>query len=76
MLQHRAVRFMCDLKGRASSSAELYTLELDNLSKRRSKGRYYLLAILSNEECREALSYSYDELMNTRPSDIAVTSHF
>ena len=74
MVQHRAVRFiLCDLKGRASISAAIDTLELDNLSERRKKSRHDLLTILSNEECHEALSYSYDELMNIRPPDMAVT---
>ena len=31
MVQHRAVRFICDLKGRVSISAAFDTLELDNL---------------------------------------------
>ena len=44
---------------------------LHNISK---KSRHHLLlTILSNEECHEDLSYSYDELMNTRPPDMAVT---
>ena len=38
MVQHRAVRFICDLKGRVSRiSAAIDTLELDNLSERRKK---------------------------------------
>ena len=37
MVQHRAVRFICDLKGRVSISAELDMLEFDNLSERRNK---------------------------------------
>ena len=66
MAQHRTVRFICDLKSRVSISAALDTLELDNLSERHNKSRHdLLLAILSNEECYEALSYSYEELMNT-----------
>ena len=32
MVQHRAVRFICDLKGRVSISAALDMLELNNLS--------------------------------------------
>ena len=70
MDQHRAVRFICDLKGRVSISAALDMLDLDNLNKSRHD---VLLKILSNEECHEALSYLYDELMNTRPPDMAVT---
>ena len=31
MVQHRAVRFICDLKGRVSISAAIDTIELDNL---------------------------------------------
>ena len=75
MVQHRAVRFICDLKGRVSISAVIDMFELDNLSERRKKSRHDLLLtiILSNEKCHEALSYSYDELMNTRPPDMAVT---
>ena len=66
MVQHRAVRFLCDLKDRVSISAAIDTLELDNLSERRKKSRHdLLLTILSNEECHEALSYSYDELIST-----------
>ena len=65
MVQHCAVRFMCDLKGSASIYAAIDTLELDNLSERRKKSRHDLVTILFNEECHEALSYSYDELMNT-----------
>ena len=74
MVQHHAVRFICDLKGRVSISAAIDTFELDNLSERRKKADMIcLLQFLSNEECHEALSYSYDELMNTRPPDMAVT---
>ena len=70
MVQHRAVKFICDLKGRVSISAVLDDmLELDNLSE---CCNISLLTILSNEECHEALSYSYDKLMNTRPPDMAV----
>ena len=73
MVHHRAVRFICNLKGWVSISAAIDTLELDNLSERRKKSRHGLLTILSNEECHDALSYSYDELMNTRPPDMVVT---
>ena len=74
IVQHRAVRFICDLKGRVGINTTLDILELDNLSERRNKSRHdLLLAILSNEECHEALSYSLDELMSTRPPDMAVT---
>ena len=37
MVQHRAVRFICDLKGRVSISAAIDTLESGNLSERRKK---------------------------------------
>ena len=37
MVQHRAVRFLCDLKDRVSISAAIDTLELDNLSERLNK---------------------------------------
>ena len=77
MVQHRAVRFICDLKDGVSISAAFDNmLELDNLSKRRNKSQHdLLLSILSNEEYHEALSYySYEELMNTlRLLDMAVT---
>ena len=74
IVQHRAIRFICDLKVRVSISAAIDTLELDNLSERRKKSRHNLfLIILSNEECHEALSYSYDELMNTGSPDMGVT---
>ena len=64
---------MC-LKGRASMCAALDMLELDNLSEQHNKSRYALfLVILSNEECHEALTYSYDELMNTGSPDMGVT---
>ena len=60
------------LKGRVSMCAALDMLELDNLSKQHNKSRYALfLAILSIEECHEALSYSYVHL---RPPYMAVTT--
>ena len=73
MVQHHAVRFICDLKGRASISAALDTLELDNLSECSNKTRHDLLTILSSENCHKALSYSFDELKNRRLPDMAVT---
>ena len=49
-------------------------LELDNLSERRNKSRHdLLLTILFNEKCHEVFLYSYDELMNTQPPDMAET---
>ena len=74
MVQHHAVRFISDLKGRVSISAAIDTLELKNLGERLKKSRRDLLFTnRSNEECHEALSYSYDEFMNTRPPDMAIT---
>ena len=37
IVQHRAVRFICDLKGRVRLSAAIDTLEFDNLSECRKK---------------------------------------
>ena len=37
MVQHRAVRFICDLKGRVSISTAIDTLELENLGESRKK---------------------------------------
>ena len=61
------------MKGGASISAALDTLERDNINERHNKGRLnLLLAILSNEERPDPLSYLYDELISTRPPDMAV----
>ena len=66
MVQLLAVRFICDLKGRVGISAAIDTLELNSLSESYKKSRHdFLLTILSNEDCHGALSYSYDELINT-----------
>ena len=60
MLQHRAIMFICDLKGRVSISAAFDTLELNNLSERRNKSQHDFLTILSNEEHHEALRRTYE----------------
>ena len=51
----------------------IYSVKLDNLIERRNNSLQDLLAILSHEECPHALSYSYDELINTQPPDMAVS---
>ena len=56
-------------------SAALDTLELDNPSEHRNKSWHDLfLAILFNETCHEALSYSYSKLINTQLPDVAITT--
>ena len=60
-------QFIRDLNSRGSISAALDTLALDNLSERRNEGwTDLLLEILPNDECHKFLSYSNDELINTR----------
>lgn len=67
MVQHNAVRFICNLKGRDSVSEAVESLGLETLGKRREKGRHSLLhRILSNEQSHNALVTSYEELMNAR----------
>ena len=49
-------------------------LELETLADRRTKIRHaLLLRLLSHEENNESLTSAYDELINDRPANVAVT---
>ena len=74
MIQHTAVRFICNLKGRASISKALKRIEMNDLRERRKLSRHRLLTrILSDEECHNVLTSSYDDLMNKRPPNASIT---
>ena len=74
MVQHNAIRFICQLKGRESITEARNNLQLDTLADRRTKIRHALLMrILSKEENHESLSSSYDELMSVKPDNIPNT---
>ena len=49
-------------------------LELETLADRRTKIRHaLLLRLLSHEENNKSLTSAYDELINDRPANVAVT---
>ena len=73
MVQHKAIRFICNLKGREIISAAADKLEINTLKERRNGNRHSLLRILSKENNHQALANSYDKLINDRPDDIAIT---
>jgi hypothetical protein len=74
MVQHSAIRFISTLKGRDSVTAAREKLELETLADRRTKIRHaLLLRLLSNEEKHESLTAAYEELINDRPANAAVT---
>ena len=74
MVHHKAIRFICYLKGRESISATADQLELNTLKECRKGNRHsLLLPILSKENNHQAFAYSYNKLINDRPDDIAIT---
>ena len=74
MVQHNAISFISTLKGRDSVTAAREKLELETLADRRTKIRHaLLLRLLSHEENNESLTSAYDELINNRPANVAVT---
>ena len=74
MVQNSAIRFISKLKGRESITMARENLQIETLAERRTKIRHsLLLRLLSKEENHNTLISSYDELMNERSSNIAVT---
>ena len=74
MGQHKAIRFICNLKSRESISAAANRLEINALKERLEGNRHgLLLRILSRETNHQVLANSYDKLINDRPDDIAIT---
>ena len=74
MVQHKAIRFICNLKGREIISAAANKLKINTLKERRKGNRHSLLQIRSKEDNNhQALANSYDKLINDRPDDIAIT---
>ena len=74
MVQHRAIRFISTLKGKESVTEARKKLKLETLADRRTKIRHaLLLRLLSHEENNESLISAYDELINDRPANVAVT---
>ena len=59
MVQHKAIRFICNLKGRECISAAADKLEINILKERRKGNRHsFLLRILSKENNHQALADS------------------
>ena len=74
MLQHKAARFICNLRGRQSITEALKKLELSTLYDRRKASRHNLLMrLLSKEEIHSSLIDTYEELMSEQSKDIPIT---
>ena len=75
LVQNRAIRFICCLKGReASISDAREQLNISSLEDRRKSLRItLLLKILSKEECHQALSSSYTELTRDKSTATVTT---
>ena len=74
MVQHQAIRFICNLKGREIISAAADKLKINTLKERRKGNRHSLLQIRSKEDNNhQALANSYDKLIKDRLDDIAIT---
>ena len=74
MVQHKAIRFICNLKSKESISAAADKLEINTLKERRRGNRHSLrLWILSKQNNHQAFANSCDKLIHDRPDDIAIT---
>ena len=74
MVQHNAVRFIFRLKGRYNITSGLESLDLETLAARRRKTRHFLLLkLLANEENHNSLINAYEDLINTRPTNMPTT---
>ena len=74
MVQNSAVRFISSLKGRESVTEALKKLSLETLcDSRKTNRRNLLMRLLSSEENHSSLISSYDELMEQRPGNVAIT---
>ena len=74
MAQHNVVRYISRLKGRDSITSAFESLNLKNLAARRGKTRHsLLLKLLTNEENHNSLIHAYEDLNDTRPTNIPNT---
>ena len=74
MVQHKAIRSICNLKGRESISAAANKLEINTLKERRKgNGHSLLLRILSKENNHQALANLYDKLENDKTGRHVIT---
>ena len=74
MVQHDAVRFISGLKGRDSITSAPENLNLELLAARRGKARHSLLfKLLANQENHNLLINAYEDLMDTRPTNMSNT---
>jgi hypothetical protein len=63
MVQNRAVRFVCDLRGICSVSEARAEIELESLEeRRRNQRKKFLLNLLAGENCHPALDSAFPEL--------------
>ena len=73
-IQNRAVRFICKLKGRESTSTAREELGLQTLENRRRDHRLSLLMkILGDEDCHQDLASAYDEIVQNN-SQMSMTT--
>ena len=56
MVQHNAIRFICNLKGRKSISAAADKLEIKTFKEHPKDNRHSLLRILSKENNQKSLA--------------------
>lgn len=74
MVQHRAIRFISQIKGRESITKARNKLELETLAHRRKQIRHtLLLRILSKEDNHQSLSSTYNELLSSKPDNAPLT---
>ena len=71
MVQHKAIRFITNLKGRDSITKARTQLNLETLTERRRKARHcLLLKLLSDDEHHGSMIKDYDELTNSKDMPI------
>ena len=74
MVEHNAGRLISGLKGRDSSTTALENFDLEILAARHGKTRHsLLLKLLANEENHNSLINAYEDLMDTRPTNMPTT---
>ena len=75
MVQHNnAIRFISRFEGRDSITLALEILDLEALAARRGKTRHsFLLKLLANEENHNSLINAYEDLMDTRRTNMPTT---
>ena len=74
MAQHNAIRFIFGLEGRDGITSALESFELETLAARRGKTRHSLLPkLLTNKKNHNLLINAYEDLMDTRATNMPTT---